>query len=194
MGKKVNLHELQKIMISPTLRNRTVDYLRATASGTIFHSTVILGRRDRWLLYSWFHCTEVPVRSTNRYHGNWGSVETEFSFKISWCLSRKLTVPYFLFNGSCGSKWHRTPAGATQSEQVWSDVPDKDRYPGPPGWVLDVRFTPWLRCNWTILKFRQKYLKAGWIKKKNSVDLVRERTIPTERPPPVGEVSANFCG
>ena len=29
--------------------------------------------------------------------------------------------------------------------------------------------------------------------KKNSVALVRERTIPTERPPPVGEVSANFC-
>ena len=27
---------------------------------------------------------------------------------------------------------------------------------------------------------------------KNSVALVRERTIPTERPPPVGEVSANF--
>jgi hypothetical protein len=24
--------------------------------------------------------------------------------------------------------------------------------------------------------------------------LVRERTIPTERPPPLGEVSANFCG
>ena len=28
----------------------------------------------------------------------------------------------------------------------------------------------------------------------NSVALVRERTIPTEQPPPVGEVSANFCG
>jgi len=27
-----------------------------------------------------------------------------------------------------------------------------------------------------------------------SVALVRERTIPTERPPPVGEVSAKFCG
>ena len=27
---------------------------------------------------------------------------------------------------------------------------------------------------------------------KNSVALVRERTIPTEQPPPVGEVSANF--
>ena len=30
--------------------------------------------------------------------------------------------------------------------------------------------------------------------KLNSVALARERTIPTERPPPVGEVSANFCG
>jgi hypothetical protein len=29
---------------------------------------------------------------------------------------------------------------------------------------------------------------------KNSVALVRERTIPAERPPPVGEVSADFCG
>ena len=30
--------------------------------------------------------------------------------------------------------------------------------------------------------------------KLNSVALVRTRTIPTERPPPVGEVSANFSG
>ena len=30
--------------------------------------------------------------------------------------------------------------------------------------------------------------------KLNFVALVRGRTIPTERPPPVGEVSANFCG
>jgi hypothetical protein len=30
--------------------------------------------------------------------------------------------------------------------------------------------------------------------KTNSVVLVRKRTIPTERPPHVGEVSANFCG
>jgi hypothetical protein len=31
-----------------------------------------------------------------------------------------------------------------------------------------------------------------YIKQTNKVALVRERTIPTERPPPVGEVSANF--
>jgi hypothetical protein len=30
--------------------------------------------------------------------------------------------------------------------------------------------------------------------KKNSVALVRERTIPTERPQFVGEVGAKFCG
>jgi hypothetical protein len=39
-----------------------------------------------------------------------------------------------------------------------------------------------------------KYVKFGVDIKLNSVALVRERTIPTERPPPVGEVSANFCG
>jgi hypothetical protein len=32
------------------------------------------------------------------------------------------------------------------------------------------------------------------LRKTNSVALVRERTIPTEWPPLVGEVSANFCG
>jgi hypothetical protein len=32
------------------------------------------------------------------------------------------------------------------------------------------------------------------VKKENSVALVRERTISTERPPLVGEVSAKFCG
>jgi hypothetical protein len=30
--------------------------------------------------------------------------------------------------------------------------------------------------------------------KLNSVAFVRERTIPTERPPLIGEVSVNFCG
>jgi hypothetical protein len=43
----------------------------------------------------------------------------------------------------------------------------------------------------------ENYLLSIWVngmEKKNSVALVRERTIPTERPPPVGEVSANFCG
>ena len=39
----------------------------------------------------------------------------------------------------------------------------------------------------------QNYVVASKTKL-NSVALVRTRTIPTERPPPVGEVSANFCG
>jgi hypothetical protein len=40
---------------------------------------------------------------------------------------------------------------------------------------------------------KRSHLAKG-LTKLNSVALVRERTIPTERPPPVGEVSANFCG
>jgi hypothetical protein len=44
--------------------------------------------------------------------------------------------------------------------------------------------------------FVSKTSRQLWVppKLKNSVALVRERTIPTERPPPVGEVSASFCG
>jgi hypothetical protein len=34
---------------------------------------------------------------------------------------------------------------------------------------------------------------SGEDAKLNSLALVRKRTIPTERPPFVGEVSANFC-
>jgi len=52
----------------------------------------------------------------------------------------------------------------------------------------------WLSCeNKNKAKFRKRCV-LSWIIKLNSVALVRTRTIPTERPPPVGEVSANFCG
>jgi hypothetical protein len=44
----------------------------------------------------------------------------------------------------------------------------------------------------SIILFFQK--KDRLLKTLNYVDLVRKQTIPTERPPLVGEVSANFCG
>jgi hypothetical protein len=43
---------------------------------------------------------------------------------------------------------------------------------------------------WKLIEF----LKGPVQNKTNSVALVRKRTIPTERPPLVGEVSANFSG
>jgi hypothetical protein len=51
-------------------------------------------------------------------------------------------------------------------------------------WVMYVIHSVWLvrRQSWLSLKL-----------KLNSMALVRERTIPTERPPPVGEVSANLA-
>jgi len=48
------------------------------------------------------------------------------------------------------------------------------------------RLNPQRYCN--------KFTFADQFHKLNSMALVRTRTIPTERPPPVGEVSANFCG
>ena len=57
--------------------------------------------------------------------------------------------------------------------------------------------TWWMDCtkeaqgNLSIVKVITKQIS---VIKLNSVALVRTRTIPTERPPPVGEVSANFCG
>ena len=47
-------------------------------------------------------------------------------------------------------------------------------------------------CRRVIIKWRIRTWRLRT--KLNSVALVRERTIPTERPPPVGEGSANFCG
>ena len=51
-----------------------------------------------------------------------------------------------------------------------------------------------------VMNLRVRYRATNFltssvtITQKNSVALVRTRTIPTERPPPVGEVGANFCG
>ena len=36
------------------------------------------------------------------------------------------------------------------------------------------------------------HFRKNLVRKKNSVALIRERTIPKEWPPPVSEVSANF--
>jgi hypothetical protein len=58
-----------------------------------------------------------------------------------------------------------------------------------------IRLT-WLRiglCGASLLT-RPRNFRFPQRHKLNSVALLRERTIPTERPPPVGEVSANFCG
>jgi len=49
-------------------------------------------------------------------------------------------------------------------------------------------------CEVKVDKILSGFTSHKWTKTKlNSVALVRERTIPTERPSPVGEVSANFC-
>jgi hypothetical protein len=48
--------------------------------------------------------------------------------------------------------------------------------------------------NQLSLDVRKFYCHYQQTKQKNSVAWVRERTIPAERTPLVGEVIANFCG
>jgi hypothetical protein len=49
-------------------------------------------------------------------------------------------------------------------------------------------------CHPIILIYRQHHEINYKYIRKTSVALFRERIMPTERPPLVGEVSANFCG
>jgi hypothetical protein len=49
------------------------------------------------------------------------------------------------------------------------------------------------KCGY-LSKVALRLIRQGITVETNSVALVRERTIPTERPPRVCEVSANFCG
>jgi len=65
-------------------------------------------------------------------------------------------------------------------------------------WNLDISESRWEMSGkfWNVVleKDGESHRVKGYPTLKNSVALVRERTIPTERPPPVGEVSANFKG
>jgi hypothetical protein len=58
---------------------------------------------------------------------------------------------------------------------------------------VDLLWTVW-HCNRTYYASGQRGFRGrSMFKKLNSVTLVGERTIPTERPPLFDEVSANFC-
>jgi hypothetical protein len=63
--------------------------------------------------------------------------------------------------------------------------------------VLENTLLAGKACLWNSTYIQLQYsmlIPKVSLTKLNSVTLVRERTIPTERPPLVGEVIANFCG
>jgi hypothetical protein len=73
---------------------------------------------------------------------------------------------------------------------------DRERYYGQNFRLENIRQRHIIFIN--IFCVERKYntilMLNLYLKKINSVALVRKRTIPAERPPLVGEVSANFCG
>jgi hypothetical protein len=58
-------------------------------------------------------------------------------------------------------------------------------------WISQKALVAWSHCHHDVCL---EGLKDKNKTKTNSMALVRERTIPTQRPPLVGQVNANFCG
>jgi hypothetical protein len=61
------------------------------------------------------------------------------------------------------------------------------------GWYFDRLSWSRQNCSWCWTPSQNTASKMQTNKKTNSMVWVRERTIPTKRPPLVGEVIANFC-
>jgi hypothetical protein len=60
--------------------------------------------------------------------------------------------------------------------------------------VSFVKYYAWSAVSLLDALNMLQYRKLSYRHYNNSVALVRERTIPTEQPALVNEVSANFCG
>jgi len=88
--------------------------------------------------------------------------------------------------------WRVKAAGAQGCQPYHLHVPITKKFwgPQPPGSLSNF---PGPYENSFTFTFAS-YAYILYIHIYNSVVLIRERTIPTERPPPLGEVSANFCG
>jgi hypothetical protein len=62
------------------------------------------------------------------------------------------------------------------------------------GWCVAYIAYMGVHCYGDLVNFSHMILRVDFDLLTNFVALVRERTVPTERPPLVGEVSANICG
>jgi len=87
--------------------------------------------------------------------------------------------PHYIINGAI---FERKKNGIEHKMCVWISLQ-----------LLSEKFLIVRRTERDMVKNVNRYSRKLSVKL-NSVALVRERTIPTERPPPVGKVRANFCG
>jgi hypothetical protein len=141
--------------------------------------------------------SDVPMNHTNKFI-YWSTGNVEEKGNISPCSithhnmkmrgSTGDTVPHINF--SIGWRWVinfmlQSLHSSRKSVQYQSGCCEEKN----SQWVtfsVDNGKGNW--CNQSII------LYAFDILKKYSMAWIRERTIPTERPPLLGEVSANFCG
>jgi hypothetical protein len=128
------------------------------------------------------------------------TVSRKMQAVLSSSPSNQATAPYVLGMSRVSLSNRKITLFYTEQAGPGDNAPDLHSVV-PPVQVLDG--TPIiLRLLWfpsvTPTQISTNYLK---LRKDsflphplNSMALVRERTIPTEWPPPVGEVSVNFCG
>jgi hypothetical protein len=79
-------------------------------------------------------------------------------------------------------------------DNLWLRLESDGKWLQPAYLFLPPQFCIAMPMCWTEMLEPKKWNGVNYKTKKNSVARVRERTTPTERPPLVDEVSANFCG
>jgi hypothetical protein len=144
----------------------------------------------------------------NRYRVHW-------NLPVTWLIWHGITFPSSVLTDTASDCLWNTPfACLTLYRQIHLAAPlyvmavgvdigrghtiltwRKDSVSPPLPAILREAFEPLVRRtgsdSWELsVKMWAMYIYYYYY----SVAWVRERTIPTERPPPVGEVSANFCG
>jgi hypothetical protein len=153
----------------------------------------------RWPQFLW--------RSQTKEGGRGGSKECSVTFWFSNATCHLARIIKLSCMQHVNSQWNRSHCVVISLELV------------PSTFMLQFHAELWRQFDfsqfvqfseieslvWTCLCSVMKYASVAFVEnstenlvscyiKLNSVALVRERTMPTERPPLVGEVSANFCG
>jgi hypothetical protein len=136
---------------------------------------------------------------------------------IAWCLisyeqGNLHLSPHYkehlpatrMYDGSTQQVFVPQPTGYLDkaSYETWDVAPEYGHVAPHDEHIVNLKLVHLrhiCKVTWNMFSARNlkfsSYLTENWLKVKlNSVVWVRERTIPIERPPLVGEVSANFYG
>ena len=116
-------------------------------------------------------------------------------FPLSRSVYLQRSISWQLYSLGCEVKWNRLIGKVwhVENKELWKVTRSWHRMKSAVN-IYIPSATSVRTATHSKTQLDHSQFTGNKIKCLNSVALVRERTIPTERPPPVGEVSANFCG